>query len=380
MIKFKSVFIISLLVLSVFCVSSQSFVKADTGTLSIMTVSAGTMSNGTLNDLNVGDSDIIQINESNSGSNAIDIYFTFTGIDNNPLNMTLNVNALYSGSANHNVEIYIYNYNLSSWRSLGTLSNSAVYINLDMALTDVDLSVYVSGGAVSIRMLHAHSGESSHRLYLQTVAIINTPDLGPVFNNVGFTSNTVGSATTFHAYISDFPEPDLASWKFGSNITGTFVYNEVVTVSDGNATWANVTIIISNPAGSIISYRYVANCTDGESTSTDLRYLTVVTGLVPSPTASATFSPTAETPFDSSIIFIFLVVVWLVALFVACLGVIFGTVAHALLSIVLAVYLGTNGFSYEASIIQTIIAFVLLMWGIFFLWLSYEQNSKGASK
>jgi len=76
----------------------------------------------------------------------------------------------YQGSSTHNMNVEIYNYTTTAWDVLDTFANR---ISKNSHVGQVfDDSDYISSGAAQVRLDHVQSGNSSHDLYIDYVALL----------------------------------------------------------------------------------------------------------------------------------------------------------------------------------------------------------------
>jgi hypothetical protein len=244
-----------------------------------MTTLVGTVVNGTISDLNDGDSDVMRIDESDPDTNAIDLRFNFTNMPTIPYAIQINLLQRYVGLASHHIDIYAWNYSSSAWVIYGTAYNAPSYNWVNMTLTG-NLTDLVRNGNFTIRMLHAQHGESTHRFYIDTLVINVEGDYGPAYNNVGRTLNYAGLSTEFHAYVSD-QDPDLSHWILSTNNTGVWVNSTATAFATGAGGWANATVTLNSTVGNIVQYYFWANCTDGNAGQTSTRQITLQAGTPP---------------------------------------------------------------------------------------------------
>ena len=261
---------------------------ADTGILTLTTtyyhvISAttvtGTWVNGTVADLNDGDADTVQINEG-SGANCIDLRFNFTNVASVPTSISINVLKWYSGNPSHELTVSVWNYVTLAWVQFGLINNNIAYTWTNMTLSGT-LSNFVQDGNLTLRMLHAKNGVTSHRLYLDTVIMTLAGDNGPSFNNVGRIANFAGQPSKFYVYaIDDSITPSNMNVILSTNNTGVFV-NETAVVVAGTGGWANVTKTLNSTVGNVVMYQFFGTCTEGVSRYTVLRQVTLTDGTIP---------------------------------------------------------------------------------------------------
>ena len=100
-------------------------------------------------------------------------------------------------------------------------------------------------------------------------------------------------------------------------------------------------------------------------------------------TVSATSTPNPnDTPnaIDPTIIIYLLVIFWVVTLLVSIMGQLFGSAAHAMVSMAIAVYIGTNGFTYTAGTMNSLLSLLMVVWACIFVYVAYEQSKQGGTQ
>jgi hypothetical protein len=227
-----------------------------------MTTVAGTVANGTISNLNDGDAGIMTINEA-SGTSAIDLRFNFTNVPTTPTQIQIFILQMYNGKSSHHISVSAWNFSSSAWVQYGIINHATTYTWENVTIT-TDPEDFVQNNNVTIRLLHIQNGRSSDKLYLDTFVLSADPaDAGPVYNNIGFSSNEAGVSNTFSAHITcSIFASDLEYWIFSTNNTGSWV-NETATT-------------LNSIVGNVIEYKYYANCTGGSWTASELHQITTV--------------------------------------------------------------------------------------------------------
>ena len=96
-------------------------------------------------------------------------YFGFTGITDFS-RVVLNIN--YTANSGHTQNIDLYNYQTDSWDTFGSYTGSGNW--QQFALGVIDSAPYLSGGNVTLRNYHLSSGSTSHRTWIDYVALEQT--------------------------------------------------------------------------------------------------------------------------------------------------------------------------------------------------------------
>jgi hypothetical protein len=88
------------------------------------------------------------------------------------------ISAAYDGAATHGIAIQLYNYTFSRWDSFDSLQlaydNTATpdgYILEDHSFLVPNDTEYIEDGRVKVRFYHTPSGNTSHRTYIDVVAL-----------------------------------------------------------------------------------------------------------------------------------------------------------------------------------------------------------------
>jgi len=85
------------------------------------------------------------------------------------------VRAYYDGSATHSVRIQLYNYNTTTYDTFWSMVPVLDYQLLSLPIFPlVDSADYIDSGAAKVRFYHTESGNASHDLYIDYVAIGET--------------------------------------------------------------------------------------------------------------------------------------------------------------------------------------------------------------
>ena len=279
--------------------------KADLVTYnpSSLTVVTGTQLNGTLSDLAPkgngwqigngwqGTGDVIAFAES-TGAFPLDLRFNFTSIPSQLDNVTINIYQEYNGNPSHHIAVEAYNFATATWDQYGVIDYSASYYWIHASLSG-NLTNYVRNGNFTVRLLHLQNGISGNRFYLATLFLSTNTQETPLFNNVAYSSNVAGSLCTFSAFtFENDTDNDMQSWIFGTNNTGTWVNDTMITFPSGSGGWMNVTKILDSLVGDVVAFQFYVNCSDGNTGITSLRTITVVATPLPTPTPIITPSPT----------------------------------------------------------------------------------------
>lgn len=135
-----------------------------------MTVSTGTLTSGTVADVQAwSDGNEVHITEV-AGVPGFDVEFTFTGVTDFA---RLGLAAYYAGSATHHAEYCVYDDANTAWRVLWTFSNGLGHNYRYSDLPVDDRSDYInSSGEVKTRLYHPTTGNAAHDLYINYAALI----------------------------------------------------------------------------------------------------------------------------------------------------------------------------------------------------------------
>jgi hypothetical protein len=144
-------------------------------TAASMTVTAGTLSSGTVSDTQTWqDGNAVNISEV-AGVPGFDVLFTFTGVSDF---CRIGISAYYSGITTHRSEVQIYDDANTTWRILWTFSTSDGY---NYRYSDLPVSSGVrkadyinSSNEVKIRFYHPVTGNNAHDLFIDYISIIGS--------------------------------------------------------------------------------------------------------------------------------------------------------------------------------------------------------------
>lgn len=182
---------------------------------SSLTVSYGSVAAGDVNSVDeYGDYDILQIAEAAS-TPGFSFYFTFTSMTS--FTGSISLRGWYDGNISHTVKLQIYNFNTTVHDDITadttdfppeTESHDYVF-DLPADMTD-----YISGGQIRLRLYHATTGNVVHTMYIDEFKIV---EAGTSYTATGYYQrwgriNTVGititgSHTAKDATITNLPEP-----------------------------------------------------------------------------------------------------------------------------------------------------------------------------
>ena len=101
-----------------------------------------------------------------TGAPGINLEVDFTGVTQ--IKYVI-VQANYNGAVTHAVRIQLYNYDDTAWDTIDTISHGLDQGQHFVAIpNDAD---YISGGAAIVRLYHTETGNASHDLYVDYVAL-----------------------------------------------------------------------------------------------------------------------------------------------------------------------------------------------------------------
>lgn len=140
---------------------------------SSVSIVAGNLEAGTLADTETINQVYYQIGENDGGGGGarFDVQFTFTGITGRP--QVLAFEGRYQGNVGHNVLLYIWNFNTTTWDRVTSdatdfPSSTSDYF-LSFALPESD--DYFSGGESRIRVYHSSAPAAAHNMYFDYLAL-----------------------------------------------------------------------------------------------------------------------------------------------------------------------------------------------------------------
>lgn len=133
--------------------------------MSASSVVAGTVAAGTFLSTHIQDTTYYQITEA-TGTPGLSLEMTFNGGIVTVAN-SLHIYGRYDGGGSpHTVNVQAWNYNTTTWDTLGTLPNSATDALHNFTLTDAN---HRSSGTVLCRIHQASPGNTGHNVYLDYV-------------------------------------------------------------------------------------------------------------------------------------------------------------------------------------------------------------------
>ncbi len=145
---------------------------------SSMTVTTGTLDAGSHTYLHSSGSGLVEVSEA-TGSPGISITLAFTGVDDIT---AWQVHGYYVGSASHEVSIQLYNYDTSTWDTVGTMETETTPHVYSGALADGSPYFDITGNA-QMRFYHAASGNITHDLFLDYASIGHVHGSVPVLEH-----------------------------------------------------------------------------------------------------------------------------------------------------------------------------------------------------
>ena len=133
-----------------------------------LSLNSGTYVSGSVADVKVLYGTVYTIREVNSTPGYL-LEFNFTDvIEFNKLRLHLKY---YGGGTSHTANIEIYNYNTSTWIKLSEFTITAALQFIELPLNSLD---YISGGNAKVRFNHVSSGNTSHYLDVDYIAVLKT--------------------------------------------------------------------------------------------------------------------------------------------------------------------------------------------------------------
>ena len=120
----------------------------------------------TFNDYNTGtNSGFYSINDAATTPG----YIVYVGFENIVEFNRIVLNVNYTSSSGHTINIDLYNYDSSAWDTFSIFSGLPGWYQLALGL--IDSQPYISGGVVTLRLHHISGGTSSHRTWIDYVAL-----------------------------------------------------------------------------------------------------------------------------------------------------------------------------------------------------------------
>jgi hypothetical protein len=106
-----------------------------------------------------------------TGSPGFDVKFNFTSVTKNP--KWLVFTGTYAGSASHIVLVGLWNYNTSAYVNFDTFPDAGGYsVSHSVYVGALNMAHYISSGSMIVRFYHVSSGNASHNVYFDYVALV----------------------------------------------------------------------------------------------------------------------------------------------------------------------------------------------------------------
>lgn len=205
--------------------------ESATYTATTMTVNAGTLVAGTVNDTWAPGGTDVKINEA-SGLNPLNVTFAFNGVQRLTA-FTFYGN--YQGGAGHIVYVEAYNTGTTNWDLIGEIGTSTVKQWYSFGM--FNSTAYISGGNVQVRFNHQGTGVVGHALFLDYVIV-----------NFGGASGGTSLTASQIAYV---PSGNIASTNVQTAITELDTEKKItsitfsattLTTTQGDGTTASVAV------------------------------------------------------------------------------------------------------------------------------------------
>ena len=200
------------------------------------TPNSTTNATGILNPCNItnvwyaNDGSSCEINET-AGTPGFDWRFNFTQQTHNFNLIEFNVN--YSGTAGHDIEAELFNYNTSSWDTFNCpVVHGSDYVPVSCNIFNSSVYLNSSSNITQFRFYHVNSGISSHRMWVDYLVFVSST--GTVNSLVG--SGTAGTVPKFITSTSIGDSPMTIS---GNNVTVSG--NVTANTFFGALAWASIT-------------------------------------------------------------------------------------------------------------------------------------------
>jgi hypothetical protein len=116
------------------------------------------------------DGAIYQVEET-TGVPGFSISFNFSGVTKIP--QWLVYRAAYNGSATHWVLVYLYNFVTATHVALDMIPHTSEYYIVKSIYLGMDLTNYMSSGAMAVLFYHITSGNSAHTMYFDYIGLVS---------------------------------------------------------------------------------------------------------------------------------------------------------------------------------------------------------------
>ena len=140
---------------------------------SSLTVNIGTINSGDISSVARAEGDDLIIDEDNTSTPGFDIEFTFTNINSPPHH--IHFYGYYTGSAAHDVEAKLWNYNTSSWDDLRAdlrdFPDDTNYYLREFGVEGIPSDYLSSGKEVKFQIYHTTGGSPGHEMLIAKLAL-----------------------------------------------------------------------------------------------------------------------------------------------------------------------------------------------------------------
>jgi len=211
-------------------------------------IDRGTLETGYLNDTYRYTSGInfTQISEV-TGAEGLVVRFNFTELVEPVTEAEWLMYGKYEGNPAHDVTIQVYNYTSDSWVSRIDINSSASWewINTTLVESALDGGHMVSGGIMQVRLFHSSSGNPSHDIYFDFVALEAQTET----NTISLHQPVNGTSHGFNTSVIFLAHPVV----YSDNITRVELWTNETGV------WAKSAenLTVSNDTDLTINYKFV---------------------------------------------------------------------------------------------------------------------------
>jgi hypothetical protein len=139
--------------------------------------------------------EVQELSGSASATNPLSVQFIFTSITDFS---TIATRSYYIGSASHNMAIQLWNWGTSAWDTYATFSGESGYVQRSLAVFNSTAYIGTGGnsGKVILQFIHTSSGNASHLIRFDYVALVDGGQGGGSPSIASAISNTPAGTIT----------------------------------------------------------------------------------------------------------------------------------------------------------------------------------------
>jgi len=163
-----------------------------------------------------------------NGADPLDIVFNFTGVEDFS---QLIMREYYMGSASHDIQVQIWDYDSSAWEDYFDFVGQAGYTIITIPTYDSADHLDPVDNNVTVRLHHVQNGITSHRLYIDYIWLVDGSTIGGSTNLDGYAKYLYG----FNSFAGN------GSFSSSSFIEAKNITTRNINISDaGNDWWTTI--------------------------------------------------------------------------------------------------------------------------------------------